>query len=84
MKAYIISNSKNGKENIEGIYYLVTEKGEVLGAHFCSDKGYAMSDLYLRYKKKYDEMFENFEVEYLGEDEMNINKFEKLMVGWKL
>ena len=29
MKAYIISDSENGMDNIDGVYYLITEKENV-------------------------------------------------------
>lgn len=54
MKAYIVSNTKKGTDNIDGIYYLITEKGEVLASHWCSNIGYAWGDLYYnRYEKFY-------------------------------
>ena len=46
MKAYIISNSEDGMKNIDGIYYLITEEGECLASHWCSNKCYAIGDLY--------------------------------------
>ena len=41
MKLYVCSDSENGKENIGGIYYLITEEGECLASHLCSCKYFA-------------------------------------------
>ena len=46
MKAYIASSSENGIDNIEGAYFLITEEGELLATHWCSNKLYALGDLY--------------------------------------
>ncbi len=45
MKLYIISNSPNLTDNIDGIYYLISEQGEVLYDHWCSSKAFAYDDL---------------------------------------
>lgn len=42
MKGYIIGPESGG----EGVYTLVAEDGEGICSHFCSDRSYAMSDLY--------------------------------------
>ena len=41
MKAYIVSDTEKGTDSIDGIYYLITEKGEVLASHWCSNIGFA-------------------------------------------
>ena len=38
MKAYIASSSENGIDNIDGVYFLITEEGELLASHICSNK----------------------------------------------
>lgn len=51
MKAYIFykrwfSNKKaTPNYNGEGPYYLVTERGDILGTHFCSNRQWANVDL---------------------------------------
>ena len=45
MKLYIVSDSYDGTEDINGIYYLISEKGEMIDYHFCSNKNFAMDDL---------------------------------------
>ena len=73
MKAYIASSSENGIDNIEGAYFLITEEGELLATHWCSNKSYALGDLYTRRKeriKKFEDRFGEFSVDYLGNDEM--------------
>ena len=79
MKAYIASNSENGTDNIDGAYFLITEDGEVLATHWCSNKLYALGDLYTRRKeriKKFEDRFGEFSVDYLGNDEMT---YEELL-----
>ena len=77
MKAYIVSDSRNGRESIDGIYYLITEEGEVLASHWCSHIGYAMGDLYsnrLARIKEYTERFGEFNVDYLGCDDITMEE----------
>lgn len=80
-KLYIVSNSEDGKQNIDGVYVLVDEKGKCLYSHWCSSKCYAKEDLIERrperieeYKKEYGE----YEVLYLGEDDMTLEKLVEL------
>lgn len=77
MKAYIISESENGMENIDGMYYLVTEEGEILAYHWCSNKSYAIGDLYSNRPERVKEWtgrFGEFTVDYLGCDDMTMEK----------
>lgn len=81
MKAYIVSNSKSGRKNIEGVYYLITEEGECLATHWCSNAAYALGDLYANRPeriKEYTNRFGNFEVNYLGHDDMTMGKLIEL------
>lgn len=81
MKAYIVSNSNYGTEDIDGIYYLITEEGEALASHWCSNKWFAMGDLYENRPeriKKYTERFGELEVDYLGCDDMTMAKLIEL------
>ena len=85
MKAYIISNSEDGIKNIDGIYYLITEEGEVLASHWCSSKSFAMGDLYGRRPeriKEYLERFGEFTVEYLGPDDITIERLFEVNEKW--
>ncbi len=87
MKLYIASNSENGTENIDGIYYLISEEGECLYSHWCSSKGFAHGDLIGRRENRQEELKEKYgvyEVINLGEDDMTMirlielnNKFNK-------
>ena len=73
MKAYIASSSENGIDNIDGAYFLITEEAELLTTHLCSNKSYALGDLYTHRKeriKKFEDRFGEFSVDYLGSDEM--------------
>lgn len=81
MKAYIVSNSDYGTENIDGIYYLITEEGECLASHWCSNSTYALGDLYERRPERIAEFtnrFGKFEVNYLGCDDMTMGKLIEL------
>ena len=85
MKAYIISDSKNGMDNIDGAYYLITEEGEGLASHWCSNKGFAMGDLYNNRPKRVKEWTERFgklTVDYLGYDDMTMEKLLELNHKW--
>lgn len=84
MKLYVCSDSENGMDSIDGIYYLITEKGECLATHWCSSKWYAKSDLYESRTEridKYNERFGECECLYLGEDEMTFDKLIELNYG---
>ena len=73
IKAYIASSSENGIDNIDDVYFLITEEGELLASHICSNKAYALGDLYTHRKeriKKFEDRFGEFSVDYLGNDEM--------------
>lgn len=81
MNIYILSASKSGKDNIDGTYYLMTEEGEFLASHFCSNKHYAYGDLYGDRSNRineYDERFGSVEVLWLGDDEMTKERLLKL------
>ena len=45
MKLYIVSDTESGCDNIDGIYFLMTEFGEVIDFHVCSNIHYAWEDL---------------------------------------
>lgn len=77
MRLYIVSNTEKGTDNIDGIYELVTEKGEFLYSHWCSNKSYARGDLIENRPNRIEECkkrFGDYEVIFLGEDEMTIDK----------
>ena len=77
MKAYIVNGSIDGMENIDGIYYLITEEGEVLASHWCSNKCFADGDLYSHRPeriKECTERFGEFNVGYLGCDDMTVEE----------
>lgn len=79
MKLYVCSNSENGMDSINGIYYLITEEGECLATHWCSSKWFAKGDLYERRAERieqYTDRFRECECLYLGEDGMT---FERLI-----
>lgn len=81
MKLYVCSNSENGMDSIDGIYYLITEEGECLASHWCSSKWFAKSDLYERRPERIEEFTERFgecECLYLGDDDMTFGELIEL------
>ena len=77
VKLYIIGPETGG----EGVYYLVTEKGEGLASHLCSNRGFAKSDLEGRRperQKNWKDEFGKYEVLHLGEDDMTLEKIREL------
>lgn len=81
MKLYVCSNSDFGTEDIDGIYYLITEEGECLASHWCSSKWFAKNDLYERRPERIEKFTERFgecECLYLGEDDMAFSRLIEL------
>lgn len=80
MKAYIISDTEDGVKDIDGIYCLMTEEGEILAQHLCSNKCHAINDLYRKRPERIKEFvarFGEFNVDYLGCDDMTFNELIK-------
>ena len=82
MKLYIINNSENGMKNIDGTYYLISEEGEALYSHWCSNKGWAQHDLIDQEwrKDRYQDCLDKygkFEVLFLGNDDMTLEEIIK-------
>lgn len=79
MKLYIVNGSETGKENIDGIYYLIAETGECHYSHWCSNRWFAKGDLFENRTErisKMNEKYGNVEVLFLGDDDMT---FEELL-----
>ena len=77
IKFYIIGPENKG----EGLYTLVTEKGEGLASHFCSSSGFAIGDLEAdrpERQKEWKKKFGKYKVLYLGDDNMTDEKLSKL------
>ncbi len=82
MKLYIAGPRSGG----EGVYYLITERGEVLASHICSHSGYARGDLESgrpERQKKWKKRFGDYEVLTLGEDDMTPKKLQELNENYK-
>ena len=81
-KLYIVSNSYNGKESINGEYLLVDDTGKALYNHNCSSIRYAKGDLITNVPDRLEECSKiygyNFKILYLGEDEMTLDKLVEL------
>lgn len=87
MKLYIMSGAANGIDDIGGVYYLMTETGECLATHFCSNKYFAKGDLYERRPeriKEFTERFGDIKLLYLGEDNMTVDKLMGLNKKWAI
>lgn len=72
-KFYIIGKS-------EGAYHLVTEDGEHLASHYCSNAGFALGDLVgnrPERKAEWKERFGDYKVLYVGNDEMTEEELRK-------
>lgn len=85
MKLYVVSDTPCGTGDIKGNYYLITADGECLGGHYCSNKSYAIGDLYLHRPERidlYEQRFGNVEVMYFGEDDMTIGELQTLNRQW--
>jgi len=81
MKLYIIGTGKDGLGDGDGIYHLLTEEGEALASHLCTNSGFAKSDLLLRRSeriKKYKERFGEITLLFLGDDETTLEELQKL------
>ena len=66
---------------------LMTEAGECLATHFCSNKYFAKCDLYERRPeriKEFTERFGDIEVLYLGEDDITVDKLMDLKKIWAI
>ena len=80
-KLYIVSDSEDGKQSIDGIYMLVDETGKGLYSHWCSSKYYSKGDLIEQRPeriKECKEQYGEYEVLFLGEDEMTLEKLNEL------
>lgn len=82
MKLYVASNTKSGTDNIEGLYFLLAETGELIEKWVSSNKYYAMIDLYGRNKETQkickEKFGDNIEVVFLGSDDMTQEKLKEL------
>lgn len=77
MKLYIIEPENGGN----GVYGLVTEKGEGLASHLCSHRGFAKSDLEAgrpERQKEWKQRFGEYEVLHIGDDDMTREKIIEL------
>jgi len=80
-KLYIIGPKDRG----EGAYALIADDGEFLASHFCSHYGYAKGDLHDRReerKAQWKERFGDYQVLFLGEDEMTEDRLVELNKEW--
>ncbi len=80
-KLYVVSNSKDGKQNIDGTYMLIDEEGKALYSHWCSSKYYAKGDLIEQRPERIEECkkeYGEYEVLFLGEDDMTMEKLLEL------
>lgn len=87
MKFYIVSDTVTGTDDYDGIYYLISETGCLVDSWICSNKKFAMYDLYtnnIKNQNKCKELSAGSEVEvlYLGDDSMTNTKLHKLVKNY--
>ena len=73
MKMYIVGEG-------EGVYFLITEEGEGLANHFCSNASFARHNLEggrPERQKEWKKEFGDYEVLYIGDDEMTKDELIK-------
>lgn len=76
MKLYIVSDTESGKDNIDGIYFLITEFGEVIASHVCSNTRYAWEDL-VENSQIIPNLIGDIEVLFLGTDDMTSEELHR-------
>lgn len=74
MKLYIVPPTGKG----EGVYRLLAETGEYLAHHHCSHWGFAKGDLLFGRVDRFTKRFGNFDVVWIGDDEMTEDKLYEL------
>lgn len=86
-KLYITGPGEDGMGRGDGPYVLVAETGEALYSHYCSSASYAQNDLIGEtYRpdrwKECKERFGDFEVLFLGDDDMTHEVLHKRNQEW--
>lgn len=76
MKLYIVSDTKSGCDNIDGVYFLITEFGEVIDLHVCSNTRYAWEDL-VENSQIIPNLTGDIEVLFLGKDNMTSEELRR-------
>lgn len=76
MKAYIVSDTESGCDNIDGIYFLITEFGEVIASHVCSNTCYAWEDL-VENSQVLPNLDGDIQVVFLGTDNMTSEELHR-------
>ena len=76
MKLYIVSDTESGCDNIDGRYFLVTELGELLDYHVCSNTRYAWEDL-VENSQIIPNLTGDIEVLFLGKDDMTSEELHR-------
>lgn len=76
MKLYIVSETESGCDNIDGIYFLITEFGEVIDSHVCSNTRYAWEDL-VENSQIIPNLTGDIEVLFLGKDNMTSEELHR-------
>jgi hypothetical protein len=65
-----------GKDGGETSYHLITENGEILAGHFCSNSDFALGDLEANRperKKEWKEKFGDYKVMFLEDSEVTLD-----------
>lgn len=78
---YIDGPDDGGK----GHYVLIADTGEYLGGHWCSHAGFAQWDLVdrrIQSRQEWAERFGDYQVVYLGKDEMTSEELTRRNRAW--
>lgn len=76
MKLYMVSDTESGCDNIDGIYFLITEFGEVIASHVCSNTRYAWEDL-VENSQVLPNLEGDIQVVFLGTDDMTSEELHR-------
>lgn len=84
-KLYILGTDKDGMGRGDGVYSLLADDGEHMASHMCSNAFYAQSDLHDRRperKEEWSKRFGEYEVVWLGSDEMTLETLIERNKEW--
>lgn len=78
-KVYFVGKGRNT------VFHLVTEDGEPLASHFCTNEHFAEGDLYYNRperKEEYKKRFGEIELLWIGDDDMTVEELIKRNREW--
>lgn len=85
MRLYIVDCGPLSPRGGDHAYALISEVGELLAQHICSDISWAMGDLEGRRPERqaqWRERYGDYEVLYIGDDEMTESELQQRHRKW--